>query len=244
MFRFTGIRFHAAVFAALLIAACGCERQERISVRAPAAEGKLIFATSIGNPPYADRDASTGEIVGIDIDLARAAADRLKMDLIVESMDFGELLPQVKAGLADFAGAAITITESRERDVDFSHSYAYDGSAFLYRRDAKRPAITRSDRFRIGVQDGSLGQFYLCHHGVDPIAYPDYAGALAAFRAGKIDAVFHDAASIRDTVAAEPETLAITPLVTRERYGIAVRKDFSELKRVLDAIIAERETEP
>lgn len=232
------------VLLAALLVLGGCERAPRVSVRAPAAADRLVFATSIGNPPYADRDATTGEIVGIDVDLARAAAARLKLALVVESMDFGELLPQVKAGAADFAGAAITITESRERDVDFSHFYAYDGSAFLYRRGEKRPAITRSDRFRIGVQDGSLGQFYLCHHGVDPIAYPDYACALAAFNARKIDAVFHDAASIRDTVAASPETLAITPLVTRERYGIAVRKDFPELKRVLDEIIAEREVEP
>lgn len=232
------------VFAASLVALVGCDREAEVSVRAPAAEGRLVFATSIGNPPYADLDAATGEIVGIDIDLARAAAVRLGCELVVESMDFGDLLPRVKAGTADFAGAAITITESRRRDVDFSRSYAFEGSAFLYRRGEERPALTRSDRIRIGVQDGSLGQFYLCYHGVDSIAYADYAAALAAFKAGKLDAVFHDAPSIRETVAASPESFAITPLVTREHYGLAVRKDYPALRDVIDAVIAEREVNP
>ena len=230
----------ATALAGLALAlACGCGRPEPGCARPPAAGGVLVLATTKGSAPYSDYDETTGAFVGISIDLARAAARRMGLPLEIVAMDFSELIPAVKSGRADFAVEAITITPSRLRDVDFSLSYASDGGAFLYRRGEDCPTVPTAGRFRIAVQTGSLCQFYLCYHDVDPVCYPEYADAVEALDAGRLDAVFHDAESIRHTIRCTPGRYAMSPLETRENYGVAVRKDFPALTQAVNAVIAE-----
>lgn len=232
----------AALLALQFVA--GCNRDSVRVVRAPGAGDCVVFAVTLGGPPYSYADPSTGEPVGIDVDIAKAAAERLGRKLEIRIMDFPELLPKVKSGEVDFAGAAITITSNRARDVDFSDSYACDGSAFLTRAGEPTMTVPRALTARVGTQTGSVSLFYLCEHGVDPVSYLTYEDALADFEKGKLDAVFYDAEPIRQTVAASKGRYAISPLETRERYGIAVRKDFPELREAANAAIAARGGRP
>lgn len=234
-------RLLAQILVAVALFAChGCGRDKDVIVRKPAEGGKLIFAVTLGGAPYSYADPITGEPIGIDIDIARATAKKLALPLEVREMEFSELLPKVKTGEVDFAGAAITITPSRALDVDFSDSYAADGSAFISRADQPPMSIPRAFASRVGTQSGSFSLFYLCEHWVDPVGYPTYEDALVDFESGKLDAVFYDAEPIRHTVAASNGKYVISPLETREHYGIAVRKDFLELLEAVDAVIAER----
>lgn len=224
-------RFVLAALASFIV---GCDCETDTAKRAPAEGGVLVMGVTLGGPPYTYRDEKTGEIVGIDIDLARAGAEKLALKLDIRPMEFQELLPRVKDGSLDLAGAAITITPNRARDVDFTDSYASDGSAFLYRTGEKKPTMTNGYALRIATQESSSSQTYLCSHGLDPLIYPTYEECYEAFEAGEVETVFYDAASIRDTVAKSGGKLSITPLETRERYGLAVRKDFPALKRAID----------
>lgn len=207
--------------------------------RSPA-EGGLVLVTTLGSAPYAYRDEATGEIEGIDIDIARAAAKKLKLKLTIEERVFPALLPAVKSGRADFAAAAITITPSRARDVAFSKPYANDGSAFIYRVNEKKPTIPSAANMRIGTQMASISHFYLCYHNIDPYCFNEYEEALSEFKKGKLDAVFYDAEPIRETVRTSNGEFAMTSLETRENYGIAVRKDFPELVEAVNQVIQER----
>ena len=226
-----------AVVAAGLLA--GCREQVDRPVRQPA-EGGLVFVTTLGGAPYTYWDEQKRDYAGIDVEIARAAARRMGLPLEVRVLEFSKVMPALKSGEADFAAAAITITPSRRRDVAFSRPYASDGSAFLYRAADPAPTMPRAFNLRIGTQRVSVSHFYLCFHDVDPYCYVNYEEALAAFRRGELDAVFYDAASIRETVCASNGAYAITPLETRENYGVAVRKDYPALVEALDAVIAER----
>lgn len=223
----------------LLLLTLGCEERKAL-VERKCAEGGLVLVTTLGSAPYAYRNETTGEIEGIDIDLARAAAKKLGLKLIIEEREFPELLPAVKSGKADFAAAAITITPSRARDVAFSKPYASDGSAFIYRALEKMPTIPRAANMRIGTQMASISHFYLCYHNIDPYCFNEYEEALKEFKKGKLDAVFYDAEPIRETVRASKGEFAMTALETRENYGLAVRKDFPRLVEVLNQVIEER----
>lgn len=227
-----------ASLVALLVLGCG--RETTVSSRKPAEGGKIVFAVTLGGPPYSYADPESGEPAGIDVEIAKAAAAKLQLPLEIKVMNFPELLPNVKSGAADFAGAAITITPNRARDVDFSRSYASDGSAFLSRLGEPAMNIPRAFYSRIGTQTASISLFYLCDHWVDPIGYPTYEDALVDFEAGKLDAIFYDAEPIRHTVAASEGKYVISPLETRERYGIAVRKDFPRLLEAVNAVVVER----
>lgn len=217
----------------------GCERAATKSPDAARGE-KLVFAVTLGGPPYSYADPTTGEPIGIDVDLAKATAARLGRELEIRVMDFPELLPAVKSGAADFAGAAITITPNRARDVDFTVPYAYDGSAFLSRAEEPVVSMPRANFLRIGTQTASISLYHLCRHGVDPIGYPTFEDALADFEKGKLDAIFYDAEPIRHAVEKANGRYRISPLETREYYGLAVSKARPEITEAANGVIAER----
>ena len=225
--------------AGVLLFAVGCGPVSDGPARQPA-EGGLVFVTTLGSAPYAYEDEKTKEYAGIDVDIARAAARKLGIPLKIVPMGFADLLPSVKSGAADFAANAFTITPARARDVAFSRPYASDGSAFLYRVGSTVPTVPRAGRLRIGCQEASTCLFYLCYHNIDPICFNEYDDAVAEFEKGSLDAVFHDAEAIRATVRASKGVYAITPLETRENYGVAVRKDYPALLEAVNRVIAER----
>ena len=154
-------RFLPAVSAAFALVVAGCGGEPR--AEAPAAEdradGPLVAAMMPNIPPYLYLDPDTGEVKGIDVDIVRAAAARLGRDLEIRTVPFAEILPSVKNGTADFAAAAITITEGRSRDADFSDSYAEEGCAFLYRAADPPPNIIDAESMRVGVVESMTGDF-------------------------------------------------------------------------------------
>lgn len=81
----------------------------------------LNMATNAEFPPYEYYEGKA--IVGIDVDLARAIGDKLGYKIEVKDMAFDAIIPAVKSGKADFAAAGLTITEDRQKEVDFGDSY-------------------------------------------------------------------------------------------------------------------------
>lgn len=224
-----------------LAGAAGCGRgaaEKNLAADDP--NRPLVLATTAWNPPYSHRDAKTGEIVGIDIDVARAAAAKLGRKLEVRAMPFEGMLMKVKTGEVDFAAAAITITPGRKNDVDFSDSYSNDGSAFLYRVGETVPSMVRAERLKLGTLGSTMSDLYLCYHSLDPVRFKIYGDAVAALERKWIDALFYDAAPLRETAAKSGGRLVVTELETRENYGIAIRKDMPDLLKAVNEVIRER----
>ncbi|RDU25053.1 ABC transporter permease subunit [Anaerosacchariphilus polymeriproducens] len=83
--------------------------------------GTLTIATNAAFEPYEYME--DGEIVGIDIDIAQAIADRLGMNLIVQNMEYDSIIGAVQSGKADVGVAGMSITEDRLRSIDFTEPY-------------------------------------------------------------------------------------------------------------------------
>ncbi|HIQ59712.1 MAG TPA: transporter substrate-binding domain-containing protein [Candidatus Merdivicinus intestinavium] len=87
--------------------------------------GTLTMATNAEFPPYEYHDSSSGEdqIVGLDVDFARAICDKLGMELEITDIAFDSIIPAVQSGKADFGAAGMTVTPDREENVNFTDSY-------------------------------------------------------------------------------------------------------------------------
>ena len=83
---------------------------------------KLIMVTNAEFPPYESEE--NGELRGIDIDIMKAICDELNMKLEIQDIAFDSLISAVDRGIADVGVAAISITDDRLKQVDFSESYA------------------------------------------------------------------------------------------------------------------------
>ncbi|AYO32196.1 basic amino acid ABC transporter substrate-binding protein [Biomaibacter acetigenes] len=122
--------------------------------------GKLVMATSADYPPYEFHDISGGkdEITGFDVDIARAIAKELGVQLEIKDMAFDGVLPALLAKKVDIAIAAFTITEERKKSVNFSEPYldggqqivTYKGSGIKGKEDLKGKTI--------GVQLSTTGE--------------------------------------------------------------------------------------
>lgn len=73
------------------------------------------------------------EITGFDIELARRVAARMGRRLEVVNLEFGALIPALRAGKVDLIAACITITEERGEQVLFSEPYYAGGIAAMVR---------------------------------------------------------------------------------------------------------------
>jgi len=84
--------------------------------------GKLRVAINLGNPALAKRDAASGQVSGITLDLGRALASRLEADFVpVLYPDAGALLDAAKAGAWDLGFVAID--PARADTLEFTAPY-------------------------------------------------------------------------------------------------------------------------
>ena len=99
------------------------DTSEAVSHSDTIGDGPLILAVAADYPPYAYTD-DDGNVVGMDIDIANEIAKTYGVELEVLNMEFDALATSLAAGESDIAASAITITEERDRVMDFSVPYS------------------------------------------------------------------------------------------------------------------------
>ena len=98
---------------------------ERIADR-----GKLIVGTAGSMPPL-NMTTQSGEIIGIEPDIATYIADSMGVTLTMQAMPFHKLLPALEAGEIDMVMSNMTITGKRNLKVAFVGPYFLSGKSIL-----------------------------------------------------------------------------------------------------------------
>ena len=227
-----------AILALVVLVGCSDRSAQTADPRIADASRPLVFLTQPTEPPCSYTNA-TGEIAGTDVELARRIAAKMGRGLVVEGVDFTDILPRLKAGRADFAIASITITEARSGDVDFSKPYRMDGACFLYRKGSPKPRLSQSASLRVGAKLDTIHDLYLSVHGCDPLRFNDLADGVKALDRDEIDALFYDAVPLRELAKRSGGRFVVSPLETRELYGVAVDKRRPDVLAAANAVIAE-----
>lgn len=231
------MRFFAILALAALVG-CSDRSAQKADPRIADASRPLVFITQPTDPPCSYTNAS-GEIVGTDVDLARRIAAKMGRDLVVEGVDFTDILPRLKSGTADFAISSITITEARGQDVDFSAPYEMGGACFLYRKGSPKPRLSRCASLRVGAKLDTVQDLYLSVHGCDPLRFDSLEDGVQALDNDEIDALFYDVVPLRELAERSGGRFVVSPLETREFYGVAVDKRRPDVLAAANAVIAE-----
>ncbi len=82
--------------------------------------GVLRVASFDSNPPFGFVDAKSKQIEGLDVDYAKALADKLGVRLQVLPTNPANRIPLLTANKVDLVLANFTITPERAQQVDFS----------------------------------------------------------------------------------------------------------------------------
>ena len=119
----------------------------------------LTMATEATFPPYEFLRGQ--EVVGLDVEIARAVAAKLGWSFRVENMDFDAVIPAVISGKASLAASGITITEDRKKNVDFSEPYVKTGIVVIFPKATPFETADQLKGKKIGVQSGTTSETYV-----------------------------------------------------------------------------------
>ena len=224
----------------LAMAACGEQPQTPDDTQEPAV---LHMATEGTFPPYEYYD--NGQLVGIDIEVAGAIAEKLGMKLEVVDIAFDSIVSGVQAGKYDMGMAGMTVNEERLEKVNFSDSYATGIQVVIVKEGGKVKSLDdmAADGVVIGTQSGTTGFIYASgDFGDDHVkSFTKTTDAVEALKNGQVDCVLLDNAPAEALVDANPDAgLSILETAyTVEDYAIAINKENTDLQAKINAALAE-----
>ena len=197
----------------------------------------LKMITEATFPPYEFLRGQ--DIVGIDVEICHAVAEKLGRPFQAETVDFDSVIPAVISGKADLAAAGITVTEDRKKNVDFSIPYVTTGIVVIYKKDNPYKEPDQLKGKRIGVQSGTTSETYVLEQlQQEPERAKSPAEAVASLKSGRCDFVIADIDPAKNCVKGE-ENLALSDFITSEDYAVAIRKGQPELLAAINATITE-----
>ena len=201
--------------------------------------GKLTMATNATFPPY-EMTTDSGEIEGIDVDTAKAIAEKLGLELQIDDMDFDAALLSVQQGKADIVMAGVTVTDERKAVMDFSDSYATGIQSIIVPNGSDIASPDDLAGKKIGTQRGTTGYIYCSDDFGDDavVAYDDGLTAVQALKNGQVDAVVIDNAPATECVAANPGLVILDTSYAEEDYAIGMAKG-SALEDAVNAALEE-----
>jgi len=126
--------------------------------------GELRVGMSGDQPPLNFKSKS-GEMIGLEVDLARALADVMGVKLVIVQKPFDELLGAVKSGDVDLVMSGMTITPARNLQVPFVGPYYLSGKSILATSATLGKIKTLGDldksKMTLVALDGSTSQAFV-----------------------------------------------------------------------------------
>ncbi|SHG49314.1 amino acid ABC transporter substrate-binding protein, PAAT family [Thermosyntropha lipolytica DSM 11003] len=220
-----------------MLAGCGGKGADKAAEKPK----KIIVGTNATFPPFESQEK--GELVGFDIDLIRAICEVQGYEVEIKHMGFEALIPAVQQGKIDAAISGMSITEERQKVVDFSDPYFNAGLIIAVRND--NTTINSTDDLRgkkLAAQTGTIGAAY-CDRvkEQDPSTvvkhFKDIGEAFMELKKGGVDAVINDyPVTLNYILTTEDANIKMVGEVfsADDKYGIAVKKGNTELLNMIN----------
>ncbi|GFZ32457.1 amino acid ABC transporter substrate-binding protein [Clostridium zeae] len=208
--------------------------------------GTLKVGVKVDVPKYGYKDPSTGKIDGFEIDIAKAVAKKIlgdenKVDLqAVTAKTRGPLLD---SGEIDMVAATFTITDERKKSYNFSDPYFTDGVGLLVKKDAGINSFKDLNGKKIGVAQSSTTKKALQDEAdkqgikVTFSEFASYPEIKTALSSGRVDCFSVDGAILLGYL--DDNTKILSDKFSPQNYGIASKKDNTELAKVINETITE-----
>lgn len=221
-----------AVLAVVLVA-CGDDGGDAAADFDTITEGTLTVCTDAPYPPMEFEDPETGEFTGFDIELMRAIAENLGLELAVVNVGFDPITSglAMEAGDCDIAAASITITEERAENILFSDGYFSGDQSLLVLADSGIESLADLAGQSIAVQTGTTGEIYAQENApadTELVSFENPGDLFLALESGQVQAVLQDLVPNGDYALANDNAILVETYPTEEDYGFAAKLEGSE----------------
>lgn len=208
--------------------------------------GVLKVATSADYAPFEFHTMVDGKdkIVGSDIDLVNEIAKELGVKAEVSDMSFNTVLASLKEGKSDIAISAISATDERKEQFDFTDNY-YNPPQVVVIKKKNKDAYTSTDALKdknVGAQKGSIQEDVVKTQieGSKLVTIDKVPNMVVEVNQGSLDAMVVEKTIAESYIAQNPD-LTIADITLKpsadEAFAIALPKGSSDLQKELNTII-------
>ena len=209
--------------------------------------GKIIVASDLANPPF--DFVENNEPKGFEVDLMKKVAEKLGLECeYLPAMKFDSIIPLIKqGGKADVAIAGITITDDRQKEVDFTEPYLDSNQAIVVKKDSgeTEDSLNVADK-KVACQSGTTGDDWISENlpAAERVPLDDVTAALTGVSTGLYSAMVIDLPVASYMLTQSFSDLEVAKEIpTGEQYGIAVSKDQPALTEALNKALTDMESD-
>lgn len=207
-------------------------------------DGKLVIGIDDKFAPMGFRD-DNNELVGFDIDYAKAAAKKMGKEVTFQPIDWSAKESELNSGRIDMIWNGYTITDERKEKVLFTKPYLENSQVVVVLAGSSLSALKDLAGKEVGLQSLSSAADALDASPIkaelkDVSEYPDNVLALTDLKSGRVDGVVIDEVVARYYIAKEPDTYKLMEeSLAPEQYGIGIKKGNDELLKELQNALDE-----
>ena len=222
------------VLLCMIMLVAGCGKKD---------DSKLIMVTEAGFAPY--EYYSNGEIVGVDVDIAKEIAASMGKELVIKDIAFDSIINEVKTGKADFGAAGISYNEERAKSVDFTINYSTSKQVVIVKNDSGITNIGDINGKKIAVQLGSIADTYVSSTYIDAsvVRQKKYLAAIEDLNTGKVDCVVMDLLPAEQILKTNSGLKILDGALVEDSYGMIVKKGNKELLNNINRVLEKLKNE-
>ncbi|WP_066062756.1 amino acid ABC transporter substrate-binding protein [Neobacillus soli] len=194
--------------------------------------------------PLGFRDEENN-IVGFDIDYAKAAAKKMGMKPKFQPIDWKTKESELSSGRIDLIWNGYTITDDRKKKVLFTKPYLKNAQVVVTRSDSNLTKLNDLKDKAVGLQSLSSAADALNENPIKSkiktiTEFKDNVLALNDLKSGRLDAVVIDEVVINYYMAKEKDTFKVLEeSLAPEEYGVGVKKGNEKLLEKLQKALDE-----
>ena len=232
----------AAVSMMVFVTGCGGDAK-KANTELPK---KVVIGLDDSFPPMGFKD-DKGEIVGLDIDMAKEAAKRAGMEVEFKAIDWSSKEAELKSKKIDALWNGLTVSPEREKNILFSNVYMKD-KQYIIVRNEDESIKGKADLAGkvVGVQQASTGEAALQKDESgktvkETKSYADFVSAFMDLGIGRVDAVIADGVIARYLMTKEPGKYKIVEGTDYgvDNFAVGFRKEDTALRDKINGILAE-----
>lgn len=222
------------VLLCMIMLVAGCGKKD---------DSKLIMVTEAGFAPY--EYYSNGEIVGVDVDIAKEIAASMGKELVIKDIAFDSIINEVKTGKADFGAAGISYNEERAKNVDFTINYSTSKQVVIVKNDSGITNIDDINGKKIAVQLGSIADTYVSstYKDASVVRQKKYLAAIEDLNTGKVDCVVMDLLPAEQILKTNSGLKILDGALVEDSYGMIVKKGNKELLDNINKVLEKLKNE-
>jgi cystine transport system substrate-binding protein len=204
-------------------------------------DGTLTVATEGTYRPFTFHD-ETGDLVGFDVEIAEAVADKLGLEVVFQETQWDAIFAGLDAGRFDVIANQVSINPEREEKYLFSEPYTVSPGVIVVAEDDDSISSFADLAGKTTAQSLTSNWYELAtESGATVEAVEGWAQAVALLQQGRVDATVNDNLTFLDYEKSEgPTGLKIAAETDDPAYNaFAFTKDKAALVEAVDAALAE-----